>query len=361
MNHLLVIRLSSFGDVAMTVPVVDSMARQFPELKITVLTSQRCRDFFDWMPENVSVMGINTADYKGLKGLNKLYSELKPMGFDAVADLHDVLRTKYLKWRFRLSGVKVRVIHKGRGSKQVLIGHGYTGQQLKHTVERYLDVVRQLGLNVVPDFVCAFDKKRMNYSDVYAVTGEKKVSERWVGIAPFAAHEGKVFPLDRMALVAKILAERGCRVFLFGAGDKEKEVLESWESDGVMSVAGKLGGFHNEILLMSRLDCMISMDSANMHLASMVDVPVVSVWGATHPKAGFLGWRQKQSTIVQLDLRCRPCSIYGKKKCKYGDYRCMAYMPKEKILRHVYRILGMEDKLMPDSVADDRIFDTEHQ
>ena len=140
---------------------------------------------------------------------------------------------------------------------------------------------------------------------------------------------------------------------------KEKEILDKWEGNGVVSTVGKLGGFHNEIMLISELDCMVSMDSANMHLASMVDVPVVSIWGATHPKAGFLGWRQKQSSIVQLDLRCRPCSIYGKKPCKFGDYRCLAYMPKEKILRHVYRILGMEDKLMADSVADDRIFYTE--
>ena len=361
MNKLLVMRLSSIGDVAMTVPIIDSMARQYPDLNITVLTAQRCKTFFDWMPDNVSVKGINVNDYKGVKGLAKLYNELKPLNFDAVADLHDVLRTIYLTWRFRLSGVKVKVIHKGRGSKHALIGHGNTGRQLQPTVERYLDVFRKLGLNIIPDFISAFDKSTTDYQAIDSIVGKKAVGERWVGIAPFAAHEGKIFPLDRMSLVAKILAERGCRVFLFGAGDKENETLSKWEGKGVMNTVGKMGGLHNEILLMSELDCMVSMDSANMHLASLVDVPVVSVWGATHPKAGFLGWRQKPSSIVQLDLRCRPCSIYGKKECKFGDYRCLSYMPKEKILRHIYRILGMEDKLMADSVADDRIFNTEGQ
>ncbi|MBR3455890.1 MAG: glycosyltransferase family 9 protein [Bacteroidaceae bacterium] len=361
MNNLLVIRLSSIGDVAATTPIIDSMARQYPDLKITVLTAKRCTAFFDWMPSNVSTIGINTDDYKGMKGLNRLYRELRAQGFDAVADLHDVMRTKYLKWRFRLGGVKVRVIHKGRASKHALLGHGNTGKQLQPTVERYLDVFRKLGLNIIPDFISAFDKSTVDYEVIDNIVGKKKEGERWVGIAPFAAHEGKIFPLDRMSLVAKILAERGCRVFLFGAGTRENEILTKWEGNGVMNTVGKMGGFHNEILLMSELDCMVSMDSANMHLASMVDVPVVSVWGATHPKAGFLGWRQKPSSIVQLDLRCRPCSIYGKKECKYGDYRCLAYLPKERILRHVYRILGMDDKLMADSVVDDRIFNVEDQ
>ena len=359
MNNILVIRLSSIGDVAMTVPIIDSLARQFPTLNITMLTSKRCTPFFDWMPTNVKVVGINVDDYKGLKGLNRLYNELKALGFDAVADLHDVLRTKYIRWRFRLANIKVRTVNKGHASKRALLGHGNTNRQLRSTPERYLDVFRSLGINVVPDFISAFNKETADYTVVNQIVGSKKDGEPWVGIAPFAAHEGKIFPLDRMSLVAKILAERGCRVFLFGAGQKEYDILSKWEGERVVCTVGKMGGLHNEIMLISQLDCMVSMDSANMHIASMVDVPVVSVWRATHPKAGFLGWRQKQSSIVQLDLRCRPCSIYGNKASKYGDYRCLAYLPKEKILRHVYKILGMEDKLTADSVADDRIFYTE--
>jgi len=353
MNKLLIMRLSALGDVAMTVPVIDSLARQYPELQVTVLTANRCKEFFDWMPQNVSVKTINVKDYNGWSGLNKLYREVSDVNYDAVADLHDVLRTKFLKWRFRMAGKKVAVINKGYAEKRALIAHGNNSRQLKSTFERYLDTFRDLGLNVIPDFNNILNnKKKEDFSQVFKVTGEKLPSERWVGIAPFATYEGKIFPLDRMKLVAKILAERGCKVFLFGAGKKEEEEVKTWERDGVMSVIGKLGGFHNELLLMSKLDCMISMDSANMHLASMVATPVVSVWGATHPKAGFLGWKQKNMYTVQLDLRCRPCSIYGNKPCQYGDYRCMHFLPKEKILRHVYRVLGMEDVLMEDSMTD---------
>ena len=78
-----------------------------------------------------------------------------------------------------------------------------------------------------------------------------------------------------------------------------------------------------ELVLMSHLNVMLTMDSANMHLASLVHVPTVSVWGATHPYAGFGGFQVKGSEVIQLPLECRPCSIYGKTPCYKGTFECM--------------------------------------
>ena len=88
---------------------------------------------------------------------------------------------------------------------------------------------------------------------------------------------------------------------------------------------------------MSHLDVMISMDSSNMHLASLTDTPVVSIWGATHPFAGFLGWNQKAEDCVQLDLPCRPCSVYGNKPCFRGDYACLNGISSEEILNKLLK------------------------
>ena len=136
-----------------------------------------------------------------------------------------------------------------------------------------------------------------------------------------------------MQQVVKMLAREGYKVLLFGAGKKEGDILKAWETveqekmGCIMSICGKMGGLKNEMLLMSQLDLMISMDSANMHIASIFGVPVLSIWGATHPKAGFSGYGQSPDTELQLDLPCRPCSIYGKKPCKLGDMRCMNITP----------------------------------
>jgi ADP-heptose:LPS heptosyltransferase len=98
---------------------------------------------------------------------------------------------------------------------------------------------------------------------------------------------------------------------------------------------------HQELILMSHLNVMLSMDSANMHLASLTDTPVVSIWGATHPYAGFLGWNQPQENILQVDdLDCRPCSIYGQKPCLRGDYACMNQITPDQVVRRISDIIN---------------------
>ena len=207
-------------------------------------------------------------------------------------------------------------------------------EPLKPVVQRYADVLAQLGININLDFTSAFDKSAEDITSLASVISPKTKNEKWIGIAPFAAHENKIYPLNKMAEVVKALAkEKNLKIFLFGAGQKEKEILEGWESDNVISICGKLGGLHNEMLLMSQLDVMLAMDSSNMHIASLVGTPVISVWGATHPKAGFIPWNQPQENILQIDdLPCRPCSVYGNKPCQFGDLRCMNRIKPDSII-----------------------------
>ena len=328
-KRLLVMRFSAMGDVAMTVPVLYALATQQPGLRITVLTRTRLTPLFGWMPANVQVRGVDFDHKDGAAGLTRLYMELRTGDFDAVADLHDVLRTKFLRTCFKVDGTRVAVVDKRRKDRHALIGHGQTHEPLRPMAERYADVFRSLGLDVDITQPVRIDLRGESFAPVRRFAGRKQDGECWVGVAPFAAHAQKIYPLDRMQEVVRLLAARGCRVFLFGAGKTERERLEAWaaQCEGVVSVCGQLDGLHTEMLLMSQLDLMLSMDSANMHIASLMGVPVLSVWGATHPKAGFLGYGQTADSVVQLDLACRPCSIYGNKPCRFGDLRCMDIAP----------------------------------
>ena len=92
--------------------------------------------------------------------------------------------------------------------------------------------------------------------------------------------------------------------------------------------------------LIANLDCVVSMDSLVMHLASLVATPVVSVWGATHPGLGFLGYGCSAEHAVQADMACRPCSVFGNRPCRYGDFRCIASVAPERIVDEVARLLG---------------------
>lgn len=308
MKRILVIRFSALGDVAMLAPVVRGAAEQYPDTEFTVLSQQRMADMFADMPKNVVFHGVDLEQ----QSLRTIVNELGK--FDSVADMHGVWRSLYIRMRMRLRGAQVATIDKDRWDKWLLT-HGLIRRPLTLTTERYKKVFERFSLPIT-------DRE---WTDNASIT-----TRQCCGIAPFAAHKGKVYPLERMERVVEMLSKRGEPVVLFGGGKEEQAILERWAKKypHVESVAGKLS-LAEELAIIRHLKCMVSMDSANMHLASLVGTRVVSIWGATHPYAGFAGFGQKESDCLQRDLKCRPCSVYGNKKCRFGDYRCMDIAPEE--------------------------------
>lgn len=352
--HLLVIRFSALGDVAMTIPVIYTIAHKRPDLHITVLSRPFVRPLFACMPQNVTFVGADLKkEYKGARGLWHLFCHLKHLDIDRVIDLHNVLRTKLLRLLFTLTGTPVNHIQKGRREKRHLVKSGY--HEMQHTLptsfERYAQVFQRAGIAeaLLPEVWCGMAKG--SFHSIYGC-GKGEVTlfnhatgypdgRHWIGIAPFAAHAGKVVPAETIGKVITHLASRAdCRLFLFGGGDKEKEQMERWSEglEAVTPMAGKLK-LDGELALMSHLEVMVSMDSANMHLASLVGTPVVSVWGATHPAAGFMGWGQSEERAIQMPLDCRPCSIYGNRPCSRGDYACLHTIQAEQIIEQINQII----------------------
>ncbi len=328
-DHLLIMRFSAMGDVAMLVPVVCSLARQYPDLRITVLSRPFARPFFEELAPNVGFMEADLkGEYHGVSGLNALYRRLVAKNFTAIADMHNILRSSYLRMRFNLARYRVEHIDKHRRERRQLVsGKDHILQQLPTSFENYTDVLERLGFPVKLEFDSVFPSTGGNLRLICERVGEKKMFQQWIGIAPFAAHKGKIYPTEKMEQVINELIRRhpSCRIFLFGGGEHEFKVLNDWCSryKNCLNASAVLGSLQQEMILMSNLDVMVSMDSANMHLASICGTRVVSVWGATHPFAGFMGWHQNMDDAVQLDMPCRPCSIYGNRPCRRGDYACL--------------------------------------
>lgn len=304
MANVLIIRFSALGDVAMLAPIVRTAAEQYPDVAFTMLSQQRFSDLFADMPANVSFHGVDIRQ-------QSLHEIVAGLGiYDAVADMHGVWRSLYIRTAMRCKGARIASIHKGRLAKWRLT-HSKHPTPLLHTSKLYTAVLAQLGLTVrLPERV--------------------RSAGQGIGIAPFAAHQGKIYPIERMERVVAILSGKGEKVVLFGGGKTEQAVLDAWAEKypHVESVAGRKT-LREELDIMRGLRVMLTMDSGNMHLASLVGTRVVSVWGATHPYAGFLGFGQSENDCIQRDLDCRPCSVYGNKKCRYGDYRCMDITPEE--------------------------------
>ncbi|WP_426275067.1 glycosyltransferase family 9 protein [Chryseobacterium sp. S-02] len=321
MTRILAYRFSAFGDVAMTAPVFREFLEQNPEVEIVMVSRKNFESLFADIP-NVIFKGINLDDYKGFFGLNRLANELiKEFNPDLVANLHDVIRTKVLDKIYRRKGLKVLKIDKGKEEKERLTDVWNLNKvQLKKTVERYADVFREMGFEV-------------NLSHrLRPVTNNKS----GIGFAPFAQHRGKMLPLEKSYELARILAQKQ-KVYFFGGGKKETETLERWEREipNTYSLSGKLS-FAEELNKISELELMISMDSANMHLASLMGTRCISVWGSTHPYAGFLGFGQSEDDVVQVeDLTCRPCSVFGDKECYRGDWACLEELDIQKIVEKI--------------------------
>lgn len=317
------------GDVAMTVPVVAAVRRAYPEMRITLVTRPFFRPFFADVP-NVEFADVDLKGrHKGVAGVRLLADELAAEGVDAVADLHGVLRSHLLRGFLAAKGCKTARIRKGRVAKRRLTKVGYTkSSQLKTSIERYAEVMGRLGLKL--DDVANWTSSARAVPQPIATYAPK--GGVWIGVSPFAMHRGKAYPIELMERVVEFLAPQVERIFVFGGGAEEKRLAQRMESiaGNVHSVVGVMS-LSEEIDLMANLDVMVAMDSSAMHMSSLVATKVVSVWGATHPYAGFYGFGQDLNCAVQAEMECRPCSVFGNKPCKWGDYRCLTAISPDSI------------------------------
>jgi ADP-heptose:LPS heptosyltransferase len=327
-------RLSAMGDVAMTVPVLRAFVKQYPTVKITVISRPFFKPFFDGIP-NLEFFAFDEKErHKGFPGLLRLFQDVKKLKIDAFADLHNVLRSKVVSLLFALSGKKRATVDKGReGKKELTRAENKIFKPLPTMFERHAKVFEELGFPLDlsnPEF----PEKALLSEEITDLIGENY--QKLIGIAPFAQYDSKVYPLDLMQeVIAKLAENKDQTILLFGGGKKEIEILDAISEpfENVINVAGKIK-FQQELKLISNLDVMLSMDSGNAHIAAMLGVKVVTLWGATHPYAGFLPFNQTLENALTADRKQYPklpTSVYGNKMVE-GYEEAMRTISPEKIV-----------------------------
>ena len=329
-------RLSAMGDVAMTVPVLRALVIHYPELKLTVISRPFFQPFFKDIPNLHFFAFDEKKRHKGILGLWRLFQDLKVLNIDAFADLHNVLRSKVVRTLFALSGKKTAFVDKGRAEKKALTrAENKIFQPLTTMFERHQLVFETLGFPIDlsrPQFPA---KAKFSQPELASIVSQ---SNTLIGIAPFAQYDSKVYPLDLMQEVIDALAHhKEHTVLLFGGGQNEKEQLDNLKRDknNVINMAGKVT-FTAELDLISNLDVMLSMDSGNGHIAAMLGVPVVTLWGATHPYAGFLPFNQTLDNALVSDRNHYPnlpTSVYGNKKVAGYENAMRTILPEQVVAR----------------------------
>jgi len=328
---VLVLRLSALGDVAMTIPAVYSVARAYPQHTFVVATSAFTARLFINAPSNVEVIGLSIGESRGAGGTWRMLRRLSRLHVDAVADLHNVLRSWIVDASFRLRLKPVAMLDKHRSERRAIL-HDHASSATPF-VSRYFDVFARLGMPAAPQFTSLFQ----NGLPALPADLPAKANEQWVGVAPFARYRSKTYDEAQMReVVAQLAARPRSRVFLFGARGREEKLLHEWadKAENVFVVAGRLQ-LEEELALMAHVDVMLTMDSANMHMASLVGTRVVSLWGGTTPACGFLGYGQAPSDALMAGLSCQPCTIAGSDSCPLGHMQCTRAIPVQQIIQKI--------------------------
>lgn len=329
-DKILIIRNSALGDVAMTIPVIYSFADANPHKEIYVLTRPFFAKLFINAPKNVTLITADyKKDYKGLAGTARLLRDLGNYGFSEIADFHDVMRSWVIDTYFTLKGKKVSKLRKDRMARHRLLKDKY--EQTPY-IDRYVDTLNRLGHQFDLTFKSVFGNDRP--------APPIRIDHPAIGIAPFARYKTKEYPLDMLEEVIGALEKEGINVYLFGGKDDSSTIDRIVNSHAnCTNVAGKYM-IEEELKIMSHMDLMLTMDSANQHLASLAGVRNVSLWGSTVPYGGFLGYGQKMDDALCARLECQPCSVAGKADCTlHNGTKCMRSLQSRQIAEKIMDIL----------------------
>lgn len=313
MKRIIVTRFSAMGDVAMVASVLAEFQAQHHDTEIIMVSRKFFASFFENIPRLIFHPIDPQGKHKGLKGLFGLFKELKDYQPNFVADLHNNIRSRILDILFSFKGYQTCILNKGRSEKKALTRpKNKIKKQLQRTTERYADVFRNLGF----EFTLSHKITRVERQLPRAIQDTWRVEAKKIGIAPFAQHKYKVFPLEKMEQLIHYLSDNDYIIYIFGGGKDEQNIANAWQAK-FKNTINTIGSYtlSEELAIISQLDLMITMDSSGMHMASLVGTRCLSLWGATHPFAGFLGYGQQYSDCIQVEHTDRPSSVYGNKPC----------------------------------------------
>ena len=338
-KHILVIRLGRLSSAAMSVHALRGLVRDFPEVRITVLTFRAYSPLFRGV-EGLEFLFADEECYAGVAGRMRLWRQVQRLRVDAIADLTSSTLSRALCfsplfWRrkvARLENQRLEGKALTRKYRKVMV-------QLSPLASRSREVFASLGL----PFCMPAPVRRTRTLEmppiVEILAGEK--SGKWVGASLLSNLHGTCYPLPLAAELIGLLAGRYEKVFVFGEGEYQRQFCEGMQylHQNVISVAARTS-LAEQMDILSLLDAVVSVDGDVLRLASLVGTPVISIWGATHPFLESSGYGQDPQNAIQRELPCRPCSTSGRRRCLFGNYECMHTITPEEIFRRVKSVTG---------------------
>jgi heptosyltransferase-2 len=338
--RIVVAQTSFLGDVVLSTPVFAALKRRWPEGHLTAWVRPEAAAVLAGHPhvDAVLVDDKRGAD-RGLRGLMRLRARLRAERFDLAVALHKSLRTAVL---LALAGVPRRIGFR-QSAGWFLYPERVSRDATCHDVERNLSIVSALGIDPMQDPPRLLVVPTTGACErVAALLREANVGQQQplVGIAPGSAWATKRWTVEGYAEVARTLGAEGYGVLLLGAPN-ERAIAER-VNQAAGGVALNLVGRTDVGMLVAAIDrvqVLLCNDSAPMHIAVARDVPVVAVFGPTHPQQGYGPYSARATVVQRDDLDCRPCGRHGAATCPIATHACMVGINAATVLTAARRLL----------------------
>lgn len=320
-NNILVIRLSSLGDVVLTAPVFANLRHFLPETKISALTKNQYQDVF---LNNPHINEVLTLDQQ--ENLTSLITRIRKNKYDLIIDLHSNLRSHLLGLA---AGVKVIRYNKQSLNRYALLHLGTGTPALnKSVVERYLETLNFLGPQQLnPETKIYLTENETRTAQTLLENSGINPADIIIGLNPGAKWETKKWPLPNWVDFLIMCRNNKIKILVFGDDNDQsfisqivKEIGEA--RDFLINLAGRTD-LRQLMALIKQCRLLITGDSGALHIAQALDVPVLILLGPTVPEFGFIR-SKKNDAILYKNLPCRPCSLHGTNYCKRSDRICLA-------------------------------------
>ncbi|MFH0948771.1 MAG: glycosyltransferase family 9 protein [Elusimicrobiota bacterium] len=300
---ILIIRLSSIGDIVLATPLVRCLRKKFPSAQIDFLVKKKYSEILSANPYISNLIFFENSIFE-------LARRIKKERYDLILDIHSNFRTFLLTL---FSGAKILRYKNYLIERFFLVEFGLNFYKEKVPVfQRYLKTVESLGV--------LYDDKGLDFFIDPALGGSKN---QYVGICPVAVWKTKRWPKENFVnLAKKILEKNNCKILIFG-GEKDFDYCEDIKKqvgDRAKNLCGS--SLQETAVALRECKCLLTNDTGIMHIAEALSVPTVAIFGPTAEEFGFYP-QTEQSKIISKKFLCKPCSTKGSNKCPVGDSRCM--------------------------------------
>lgn len=319
---ILIIRLSSLGDVVITQPVVADIIKNYPNAEIDYLV----KPAFAGIVESFG-LDVNIILYQNKK---RLFKQLKNSNYDLCIDLHSKLSTWFLK---KAAKAKKTVTYKKHHFLRWLIVKKYTKATIESTLSLYQSVLPKIGIKPSSFIPKLIPEENIKFTSELFRRYNINQGKSLIGIFPSAAHATKQYPFENFAeLINAVPDSWNCQFVLMGShSDKYPcSQINRLTKGKAIDISGTCNP-KQLCSVMNKFDAFICNDSGPAHISAGLQKPQITIFGATSTALGFAPINPN-GIIIEQNLKCQPCSLHGGKICPKGHYKCMKLISSEFLL-----------------------------